>query len=413
MSSNRTLKNPIHIDNDFSDNEFLLTLKTSGRSRKADDFNILEEFVRRYNEKPFTLRIINEESSYFAMDKIRELIKLEFPNSILLFKDEKYSFKHRKILSIKEIWLIEKGFIMTFGIEEAENVFNNPKLDIGLENQSELIEYNELIHPSNDSELYDINIINKIIEIFDKAKIIENIRPTIGMISMDNGDLYLKDFSIGKRCNIKYMNLHYGDNFTEFNKKLLKKLKYGKKGLVLLHGESGTGKTHYTRYLLSRIYKTDKSVLYFPSTMVSAITDPSFITFINDWVSENNKSCILLIEDAEPLLVARDTERNIGITNLLNLTDGLLNDIFGIQIIATFNTSLDELDPALLRPERLIARKEFKKLSKERALELADKIKIDKSKIKDEMTLADIYAIKQNNEIILHNVEETRKKIGF
>jgi hypothetical protein len=147
--------------------------------------------------------------------------------------------------------------------------------------------------------------------------------------------------------------------------------------------------------------------------MVSSITDPSFINFISAWASESSRKGILLIEDAEPLLESRDNGRNMGITNLLNLTDGLLNDILGIQIIATFNVDLLKIDKALRRPERLIAIKEFGPLPLEQGLKLAEKLEIDKLKMKDDMTLAEIYSIKKNSQVLEHAIKCPTKIMGF
>lgn len=176
--------------------------------------------------------------------------------------------------------------------------------------------------------------------------------------------------------------------------------------------------TYFLRYLLQKLSKTRKKVLYFPPSMVEAITDPAFFNFIMNWTMDNGKNSVLLIEDAEPLLLSRESGRNMGITNLLNLTDGILNDILSIQIIATFNTSLNELDKALLRPERLIARKEFKKLTLENGKKLAEILKIDSNLITKEMSLAEIYSIKNDNEVLLHGVDKNsvtgeRQTIGF
>lgn len=172
--------------------------------------------------------------------------------------------------------------------------------------------------------------------------------------------------------------------------------------------------TTYIRHLLRKLKEINKdnNVLYFPPTMVGSITDPNFINFISEWVSDSKGKNYLLIEDAEPLLESRDMTRNIGITNLLNLTDGLLNDILNIQIIATFNTKLANIDDALLRPERLMARKEFTELSIEKGKYLADKINIDPNLINKNMTLADIYSLKNERKPIIHNIKES-KKIGF
>jgi len=167
--------------------------------------------------------------------------------------------------------------------------------------------------------------------------------------------------------------------------------------------------TYFLRYLLQKLSKTNKKVLYFPPSMVESVTDPAFFNFIMNWTMDNGKNSVLLIEDAEPLLLSRESGRNMGITNLLNLTDGILNDILSIQIIATFNTNLNELDKALLRPERLIARKEFKKLTLENGKKLATILKIDPNLITKEMSLADIYSIKNDNEVLLHGVDKNQQ----
>ena len=99
-----------------------------------------------------------------------------------------------------------------------------------------------------------------------------------------------------------------------------------------------------------------------PPNMVDYLSEPGFMTFLSKTVSHyssQNHTCVLLIEDAEPLLVARHNEGRVqGITNLLNMSDGLLNDMLKLQIICTFNVELKQLDAALLRPGRLIARKD-------------------------------------------------------
>jgi len=259
------------------------------------------------------------------------------------------------------------------------------------------------IHKTIDYEIYILKTNSKILECADNHIVfLEGYK-----------DIYVKDLKVGnniitkdgieKIIDIKRTG-HYEEMYD---------LELDNNNYKYYTNDILSHNTFYIRHLLSKISETD-NVLYFPPTMVNTITDPGFVNFINTWVNDNEKSCILLIEDAEPLLVSRDhDERNIGITNLLNLTDGLLNDIFGIKIICTFNTSLSNLDKALLRPERLLARKEFIPLTKEKALILADKIKIDKEKIVNNMTLADIYSIKKNSEVLLHDVGTSRKTIGF
>ena len=172
--------------------------------------------------------------------------------------------------------------------------------------------------------------------------------------------------------------------------------------------------TQYIRVLLKELSKVHKSILYAPPSLSASLTDPAMIEFISDWVLGEERDCILLIEDAEPLLEIRGGSdgRSIGISNLLNMTDGLLNDILGLTVIATFNTPLGKIDPALLRPQRLIARKEFRKLHKEQYVKLAEVLEIPLPDIQYPATLAEFYASKNQNEVLIHNVQQ-EATIGF
>jgi len=147
------------------------------------------------------------------------------------------------------------------------------------------------------------------------------------------------------------------------------------------------------------------------------------INFISDWIMGEQRDCILLIEDAEPLLESRSggaaDGRSTGISNLLNITDGILNDILGLMVIATFNIDIGKIDSALLRPGRLIARKEFKRMSELQTENLAAALGMEKPDIdlnKYPITLAEFYNNRKEKNILLHsytNEAASRPQIGF
>jgi ATP-dependent 26S proteasome regulatory subunit len=117
---------------------------------------------------------------------------------------------------------------------------------------------------------------------------------------------------------------------------------------------------------------------------------------------------VLLIEDAEPLLAKRQEGVRIqGVTNLLNMTDGLLNDMLKLQIICTFNVDLRKLDSALLRPGRLLARKEFKALSVLDANLLAQRLGI-KHHFTKPTTLGEVYAMQRDAHTLVHDIDPNR-----
>ncbi|MGO8056094.1 hypothetical protein, partial [Rhizobium leguminosarum] len=58
----------------------------------------------------------------------------------------------------------------------------------------------------------------------------------------------------------------------------------------------------------------------------------------------------------------RKYNNSSSVSNLLNISDGLLADFLNVQLVCTFNSSLTFIDTALLRKGRLIAKYEFGKL---------------------------------------------------
>ena len=124
----------------------------------------------------------------------------------------------------------------------------------------------------------------------------------------------------------------------------------------------------------------------------------------------NNANTVFVIEDAEDLLLSREKNTNSSISMLLNLTDGLLGESLGIQIIATFNTHVSNIDKALLRKGRLIAMYEFNALSAEKSTNLLKELKAPLQLGNKPMTLAEIYNTDQ--EVAVYN-NNSRPKIGF
>jgi len=207
--------------------------------------------------------------------------------------------------------------------------------------------------------------------------------------------------------NIKPTNidipLNYGEGFVKIHEKIVSRLNEDKgKGLVLLHGLPGTGKTNYIRHLCGQL---NKEIIFIPPFMADSISSPDFITFLLE-----HTNSILVIEDAEKVVLDRDGDGSSrqGVSNLLNITDGLLSDCLSIQIIATFNTSRDRIDKALLRKGRLIAEWKFDALSVEDSNNLLKSI--GREDVSDKpLTLTEIYNMDEEVNV----VQEERRTIGF
>jgi hypothetical protein len=199
------------------------------------------------------------------------------------------------------------------------------------------------------------------------------------------------------------LELNYGESFKIIHDTIIDRLnRKGDKGIILLHGQHGTGKTSYIKYLTSLV--ADKDILFIPPSMAEMLSDPSMIPFLMD-----HRDSILIIEDAERVIGDRESGNvsSAGVSNVLNLTDGILGDCLSIQIIATFNMRKENIDKALLRKGRLIAEHKFEKLSLEETNKLLKHLNKDVI-VKEGMTLADIY----NVDVEVHKTIKTNK-LGF
>jgi hypothetical protein len=226
-----------------------------------------------------------------------------------------------------------------------------------------------------------------------KKSNIQLVKSEHGHMDTEEYDLYVPPMEL---------ELNYGVSFSKVHEVIVEKLNQTNgKGIILLHGDPGTGKTSYIKYLTTLI--KEKDILFIPPSMAEMLSEPSIIPFLME-----HKNAILVIEDAERVISDREGNGSpAGVSNILNLTDGILGDCLSIQIVATFNMKREKIDQALLRKGRLIAEHKFSKLTDIETNKLLKHIGKD-HEVTEGMTLADIY----NIDIELFK-STNKSKIGF
>lgn len=226
-----------------------------------------------------------------------------------------------------------------------------------------------------------VTLAQEITELLQKHKERQRRQPLeINLIVKSRNSLELRAMEINRtKLDI---DLFYEDDFKEVDQTIRNRLNRNKdKGIVLLHGLPGTGKTTYLRWLVGKI---KKRVLFLSPSIAEDIMSPELIQLLI-----GNSNSVVIIEDAENIIMDRRTSGNSTVSNLLNISDGLLADFLNVQLVCTFNSSLTSVDQALLRKGRLIAKYEFGKLGIPKAQALSNHLG-QSVEINKPMTVAEI-----------------------
>lgn len=252
-----------------------------------------------------------------------------------------------------------------------------------------------------------INIVNSILEYIKDILFVEEETNNFFIIGSNQNGLTLKKEKL-EPIEVD-IELNYGKDFIPVYNNIVDNLSNKTHGLVLFSGLPGTGKSSLLKLLINSL-SLKKDIIYVPSFLMNEMANPDFITFIRE-----QKNSILILEDAEEILMDREDGHNSqAVSNLLNMTNGLLNDSLKIQIIATFNMDKKKIDKALLRTGRLIEDWQFGALKPEEANKLA--LKLGKiTDYKKPIVLADIYdeCINGNEPIKKLSKRISKKRVGF
>ncbi|HZM01618.1 MAG TPA: AAA family ATPase [Candidatus Saccharimonadales bacterium] len=202
------------------------------------------------------------------------------------------------------------------------------------------------------------------------------------------------------------LNLHYGSGSGEWHQDFVGKLRESNHGLSIFEGKPGTGKTFYLRHLTGVLKKSHR-FYFIPMATIGILSKPEFIGF---WADQRRvhaqRKFVVILEDSDAALMTRGTDNRDLVSALLNLSDGMLADFLRLQIICTINCSAADIDPALLRPGRLLCHRIFGRLDLHQATRLAESLGRKLPLAPRDYSLAEVFAG--------NGADETnRPRIGF
>jgi hypothetical protein len=168
-----------------------------------------------------------------------------------------------------------------------------------------------------------------------------------------------------RNVDLDNIDLYYNDHTIKSVNKLIKTVNKNKKGLTIIHGERGVGKTSLLKYLSQKI---SKKFIFIPcSCFETTIINPDFRNFLS-----KNTDSVIILDDVDIYFSEIYSKSNIFTNNVLQLVDGLDSDEFNLNIISVLNVSnVDEIDHTLLDCNNLIEIIEINELDIDKAKKLS------------------------------------------
>lgn len=195
--------------------------------------------------------------------------------------------------------------------------------------------------------------------------------------------------------DLENIDFYHNTQTIKESKKLIKKIKNTNKGISVIYGERGTGKTCLTDWITDSI---DKRVIQIPTSSIDmTINNPEFLQNLKNW-----SGSILVLDDIDPYFNSMYRNSSLFINNLLQLVDGFLSDELGIHIILIFNDV--EIEIEIEESPNFLHKVKVDSLSKEKAKELAELLEI-KGKIETDVKLSHLISKNFKN--------KKSQKVGF
>lgn len=272
------------------------------------------------------------------------------------------------------------NFLDNFEVKKTEIKISNNHIKTYYENNNLMIIFNNI------SDNYYINIyakelkvLEKVNSFFQKYKLEFFDRKNIVLYNylFNNGKINIKKDSI-KLESINYLKENYYPYFSNINL-FFKSFYQSDENILIISGDTGTGKTKFASLFLKYLQQEEIKEQNLKAAYIK--NDQLFFQDIF-WSSliENKIDIVIIDEFKDELLDDKDNthnkERKKFTNNLLSYTDGLIKN--NIKFVIITNAKINNMNPALIRNERLFNIFEFRSLTYEEGLIIWESEKLKK-----------------------------------
>lgn len=241
----------------------------------------------------------------------------------------------------------------------------------------------------------NLPVIQKVIDGINKCMIdfCEEESKNLNTLSLSSSGLEIEPLSLDYDSD--NFELYFNNKTIKILNKTIKKIKKSERGLVILNGERGVGKTSSIKYIADNL---DRIVIFIPNSLIEqTINNSDFRKFLRKYSKP-----VLVLDDCEMIFNDYFSKSNMIVNNLLQIVDGLIYD--DVTVVAIFNVDDEsEIDHTLLESNNLIENIDFEYLSLEEAEELSKHLGSNK-KYKVDIKMIDV--LKKRN-------SDKNKHIGF
>jgi hypothetical protein len=203
----------------------------------------------------------------------------------------------------------------------------------------------------------------------------EDPEPCFFMLRYDGGNFTADAIdNLPAALDDEFLQLAYGDEIVPWIENFASRTRERQNGLSVLEGPPGTGKTSLVSEMIRRLRSTHLFYVL-PVCNDGSLTAPELVSF---WQSQHrahpDRVKVVVMEDAERVLLGRSASTRDSVAAVLNIADGLLGRMLRVHLICSINARFEDLDPAIQRPGRLMHFRHFGPIPAVRATALARKM---------------------------------------